>query len=113
MSRIRKNDKQTTILVVASGGGHWVQLLRLRPAFEGTRTVYVSVQQDQAADVAPHRFYQVPDANRSTKLKLAWQLVRILYILLRGWALAPSSSIPSPTPNSSRCPAIWQARMPT
>ncbi|WP_455374321.1 hypothetical protein [Limibacillus halophilus] len=83
MSRLFTKTKQPKILAVASGGGHWIQLLRLRPAFEGANTVYVSVQADQAADVAPHRFHQVPDANRSTKLMLAWQLMRILYILLR------------------------------
>ena len=32
------------ILVVASGGGHWIQMLRLRPAFEGLDVAFVSVE---------------------------------------------------------------------
>jgi len=28
--------KRPKVLGISSGGGHWVQLLRLRPAFEGT-----------------------------------------------------------------------------
>jgi len=78
-----KKKQTTTILAVASGGGHWVQLLRLRPAFARMRCVYVSVEEDQAADVAPSRFYAMPDANRSTKFKLIWQLVKLTYIVLR------------------------------
>jgi len=30
------------IIAVASGGGHFIQLLRLRPAFEGHQVSYVT-----------------------------------------------------------------------
>lgn len=30
------------LLAVASGGGHWIQLMRMRPAFTGFDVVYVS-----------------------------------------------------------------------
>ena len=83
MSQSKMKSKDRTLLAVASGGGHWVQLLRLRPAFEGMRTIFVSVSDDLASDVAPHSFYRVPDGNRSTKLRLICQLVTILYILVR------------------------------
>ena len=32
------------VLVVASGGGHWIQLRRLQPAFDGLDVAYVSVR---------------------------------------------------------------------
>lgn len=83
MTPEQKKERAITILAVASGGGHWVQLLRLRPAFEGMRCVYASVKDDQAADVSPNRYYAVPDANRSTKFKLIWQLAKLTFIVLR------------------------------
>lgn len=71
--------RQKTILAVASGGGHWLQLLQLRPAFEGCRVIFVSVNPDNAAAVGPERYLNVRDANRWDKvgmllqgLKLAW-----------------------------------------
>ena len=79
----QKKERVITVLAVASGGGHWVQLLRLRPAFDGMRCVYVSVKDDQATDVSPNRFYAIPDANRSTKFKLIWQLVKLTFIVMR------------------------------
>ena len=39
------------VLAVASGGGHWVQLLRLRPAFEGCDVTYACVRPAYADDV--------------------------------------------------------------
>jgi UDP-N-acetylglucosamine:LPS N-acetylglucosamine transferase len=80
-------ERQRTVLAVASGGGHWVQLLRLRPAFEGCRVVFVTVSEQYRADVAADlaqgaEFRVVNDATRWNKfglLLLAW---RIFWILL-------------------------------
>jgi UDP-N-acetylglucosamine:LPS N-acetylglucosamine transferase len=33
--KMLKSSQRKKIFAIASGGGHWVQLLRLRPAFEG------------------------------------------------------------------------------
>jgi len=71
------------ILAVASGGGHWVQLLRLRPAFHGAHVSYASVDPALTADVAGHRFYAFPDANRERKLALFRQVIAIAWIVLR------------------------------
>jgi hypothetical protein len=48
-------DKQKTIriLAVSSGGGHWIQLLRLRPAFAGKHVTFASVGRSAASEVAP------------------------------------------------------------
>lgn len=52
------------LLAIASGGGHWVQLQRLRPAFAAYDTAYVSMFDSYAQLVAPARYYTVPDASR-------------------------------------------------
>lgn len=56
--------KQKTLLAMASGGGHWVQLLRLRPSFESFRVVYVSMFDSYADLVGEAPYYTVPDASR-------------------------------------------------
>jgi UDP-N-acetylglucosamine:LPS N-acetylglucosamine transferase len=71
------------VLAVSSGGGHWVELLRLRPAFEGHEVVYVTVSADYRAAVPGHRFHLVNDATRWNKLALARLAFRLLGILLR------------------------------
>ena len=45
------------VLAVASGGGHWIQLRRLLPAFEGARVSFLTVDPALAADVDADRFY--------------------------------------------------------
>jgi len=74
---------RTRILAIASGGGHWIQLLRLRPAFAGADLSYASVDPALSADVPGHRFFRFPDANRDRKLALLWQVLCIAWILLR------------------------------
>ena len=71
------------VLAVASGGGHWIQLLRLRPAFIGSRCVFVSVDDSYRDKVAPNRFYTVAEGNRSTKAKLLMAALKLLYIIAR------------------------------
>ena len=70
------------ILAIASAGGHWVQLRRLKPAFEGLDVVFASVYSDYAQDVAPHRFHSFPDASRFAKRKIVPLIFRLLTILL-------------------------------
>lgn len=78
-----KQHNSTKILAIASGGGHWIQLLRLRPAFVGAEITYASVEAALAADVKGHRFYCFPDANRENKFALLLQILKIAWILLK------------------------------
>lgn len=79
--------RQPKVLAVASGGGHFVQLRRMRAAWEGCRVAYVTTNPGYRAAVeADHGapgFYVVPDANRWQKLRLLRQLLAILWIMLR------------------------------
>jgi UDP-N-acetylglucosamine:LPS N-acetylglucosamine transferase len=77
------NQKRTRILAVSSGGGHWIQLLRLRPAFEDKEVVFASVGTSAAEDVAPAAYHAIPDANRAQKLKLIGLLVKLGWLVLR------------------------------
>ncbi|MEG8058557.1 hypothetical protein QP150_19520 [Sphingomonas sp. 22L2VL55-3] len=45
-------------------GGHWIELLRLRPAFAGFDVVYISTFENYASVVPESRFHAVPDASR-------------------------------------------------
>lgn len=81
-----------TVLAVASGGGHWVQLLRLRSAWEGCAVSYLTtnetyrdaVMTDAAERGEPRpRFFRVIAANRWQKLRLVWQLLQIINVVLR------------------------------
>ena len=78
-----KNGNRPRILAIASGGGHWIQLLRLRPAFAGADVTYASVGKEAARDVQGHRFFRFPDANRERKIALIFQIARIAWIFLR------------------------------
>ncbi|HEX7261899.1 MAG TPA: hypothetical protein VF258_08800 [Luteolibacter sp.] len=71
------------ILAISSGGGHWVQLLRLRPAFEGASLIFATVNPGYHADVAGNEFRLIHDANRHQKLALfksAWSVLLLLLI---------------------------------
>jgi UDP-N-acetylglucosamine:LPS N-acetylglucosamine transferase len=71
------------LLALASGGGHWVQLQRLRPAFEGFETVYVSMFDSYAEQVQGSRYYVVPDASRFDLKSFAPVFARALGIMIR------------------------------
>ena len=81
---------QTRVMAVASAGGHWVQLLRLRPAWKGMDVTYVSTDPGLNAMLAEKcgpengwRFFAVVEANRWTKLRLVRQLFQLLRIVLK------------------------------
>ena len=74
--------RRKKILAVASSGGHWTQLLSLRPAFAGHDVVFVTTQRNCAAQVAPHRVHVVSEANRQRKLRLIPLMLRMLCLVL-------------------------------
>jgi hypothetical protein len=73
--------KPRKLLAIASGGGHWVQLRRLMPAFDGIDVAYASVDSSSAADVPGRRYYTMRDVSRRDRAGFAvltFQLTRIL-----------------------------------
>jgi UDP-N-acetylglucosamine:LPS N-acetylglucosamine transferase len=82
------SDKMTTphkikILAVASGGGHWVQLLRVLPAFDGCEVVFVTVNKAYRPQVADYRFYAVNDATRWNKFAVLLMMMRLAWIVFK------------------------------
>jgi len=69
------------VLAGASGGGHWIELMRLRPAFDGFDVAFVSTLADHGDLVSGHRYYAIPDASRFRVLNffpIFWQAIRII-----------------------------------
>ncbi|MEM7212155.1 MAG: UDP-N-acetylglucosamine--LPS N-acetylglucosamine transferase [Pseudomonadota bacterium] len=86
MDQISK-DPQKTVLAIASQGGHWVQLRRMRAAWAGCRVIYVTTQPGYLDEVRASEpdaeFLTVPDANLWQKFRLIRQAVSVAWILLR------------------------------
>lgn len=76
-----KRDKPK-VLAVASGGGHWVQLRRVAPAFEGADVIYVTVEPSYRQEVGDAGFRLVVDATRWNKVRLLRMLLQIAWIVL-------------------------------
>jgi hypothetical protein len=84
--------KPKRVLAVASGGGHWMQLMRLRPAWDGCAVTYVTTSPGFRAEMladartrgqlAPG-YLVVPEANRWQKWRLVKQLAGIALAVLR------------------------------
>lgn len=70
------------VLAISSGGGHWSELMRIRPALAGLDVGYATIQPSSQADVPGCRFHTFEDFSRFSKLSLprvVWQLIRILW----------------------------------
>ena len=90
------DELEPKVLALSSGGGHWIQLLRLRPAFDGPSTVYASTRPSNCHDVHGRRFRTVPDANRDQRLRSIWCALRIaaLVVAERPNAIVSTGALP-------------------
>jgi len=68
---------------VASSGGHWVQMMRVMPAFEGAEIAYVAVDEDYRGQVPDHRVHVVNDANQWDKWGSFVLGLRVAGVVLR------------------------------
>jgi UDP-N-acetylglucosamine:LPS N-acetylglucosamine transferase len=71
------------ILGVSSGGGHWIELLRLRAAFAGHEVALATVGKANRVDAGDSRFYTIRDVTRWNKAHWPLALIGILLVLLR------------------------------
>ena len=76
-------SRKVRVLAISSGGGHWLEMLRIRSAFDGADVVYATVNRDHREDVPGERFETIPDATRWNKVRLVWLAVRVVLILLK------------------------------
>ena len=77
--------KRKRLLAVSSGGGHWVQLQRMRKAFEGCDVTWVTVREGYRVDLEDQsdRFIVIPDATRWNKVGLVILLFRVMWVIMR------------------------------
>lgn len=71
------------VLLVASHGGHWVQLRRLAPAFTGCDVRYVTTHRQLEDEVTPAPLSAVPDANLDNKLAVARLAIFMFFVVAR------------------------------
>lgn len=71
------------VLAVASGGGHWQQLMAMRPAFGDQDVLFVTTLAGlpEQFDAAPSRV--VPDCNRNEKIAIARSCLALAGVVLR------------------------------
>ncbi len=84
-------SRATRVMATASAGGHWVQLMRLRPSWAGLEVTYVTTdpgleaplrnQADRIQDKIAG-FHTVVEANRWNKMRLIRQLLQLFRIIL-------------------------------
>jgi len=82
-SRGGGSPSKKKILAVSSGGGHWVELIRLSPAFEGHVVVFATVDEAYRSEAGSARFYTIRDVTRWNKLRWVQTFVKLAYIFLR------------------------------
>lgn len=71
------------ILAVSSGGGHWVELLRVRAAFRGHFVVYATVSDSYRAHVGDAPLRVIEDVTRWDRLGLVRACGAMLSLLAR------------------------------
>jgi UDP-N-acetylglucosamine:LPS N-acetylglucosamine transferase len=79
------------VLAISSPGGHWVQLRRMRAAWENCTVIYASALDGYANEVASDAlegrtwatYYVITDANRWQRLRLFKQISDIAILVLR------------------------------
>lgn len=76
--------RKRKVLFVSSSGGHWVQLRRLRPAFQNWQRYFACTNTEYRSTIdADERFFAVPEATRWNKLRLVHQAMVVLWVLVR------------------------------
>lgn len=71
------------IVAIASFGGHWIQLMRLRPVFDKNHTVYISTSKALKLKFNNGKYYCVLDGAKEKKITLALMAVQCLYHFVR------------------------------
>jgi len=70
------------VLAVASAGGHWVQLRRLKPAFSHCHVSYMTTTNNLAINSADNVFL-VPQVDRRNLFMVAVLAIKVLYYFIK------------------------------
>jgi UDP-N-acetylglucosamine:LPS N-acetylglucosamine transferase len=70
------------VLLIASGGGHWVQLCRLRAAFADCDTQFVTTLSGTSAPIGDRPVIVVRDASRQEPLQLILLAARLFRLMV-------------------------------
>ncbi len=76
-------NRRTKIMAIASAGGHWQQLMRLRDAFEDQHVVFVTTNADNASDVPDDNLYVVTDSNRHEPVRMLRTIAEMIACVAR------------------------------
>ncbi|NNK77885.1 MAG: UDP-N-acetylglucosamine--LPS N-acetylglucosamine transferase [Litoreibacter sp.] len=71
------------ILAVASAGGHWQQLMLMRPAFAAHEVHYITTLKGLSEQFGASPASLVPDCNRNTALRATLCFVKLIGLILR------------------------------
>jgi len=77
------DNRRPVVLAVSSGGGHWVQMQRLAPAFSGADVHYATTDASAADQIGEAQLHLYPDANKDTPFRLCLCVMRLAWIVLR------------------------------
>ena len=83
MRNLRRRNRVPRVLAVSSGGGHWIQMKRLLPAFRNCQVTYATVKPARLPSDDGSALHYIPDANQDTKWKLVLLTMRLAWIILR------------------------------
>jgi UDP-N-acetylglucosamine:LPS N-acetylglucosamine transferase len=85
-----KKSREFTVMAVSSGGGHWEELMLLRPGFAGFNQIFATTNAELAKRDHIDAFECLPDANRDEP----WRAVRCFAACIRlVWKVRPSMLI--------------------
>ena len=76
-------SQRRVVLAVASTGGHWIELRRMKSAFPSGETIWMTTSEGHRQEVGEDAFEVVPDCNRWDKVAVLKSALRILLVVLR------------------------------
>lgn len=81
--QVNAQPRKKKILAVSSGGGHWVELIRIAPALNGHDVAFATVDETYRSEAGAARFYTVRDVTRWNKWRWVQTFAILIWILLR------------------------------
>ncbi len=83
------------VLAVASAGGHWKELVLLKPAFENFDVIYVTTMEGLVNEDNEEKTYIIRDSNQTDKVSVIisfFQLIKIFLIVKPNYVVTTGAS---------------------